>query len=138
MHNLQSLKCSLNVSGESLLFNFFSVLFFLFMFFLLFKYICLHFHPSTAPRPTHPASHPQSYPLWLCPCVLYICSLMDLPLFSSIIPSPLPSGYCQFVLYFNVFDYIFFACLFVLLIMFQLQVRSCGICLSLPILLHLA
>ena len=42
----------------------------------------------------------------------YICSLVTLPLFSPIIPSPLPSGYCQFVLNFNVSGYILLACSF--------------------------
>ena len=37
---------------------------------------------------------------------------MDLPLFSPIIPLPLLSGYCQFVLYFNVSGSILLACLF--------------------------
>ena len=46
--------------------------------------------PPTLPIPT---SHPRAYPLWLCPCVLYTCSLMTLPLFPPIIPLPLPSGY---------------------------------------------
>ena len=32
--------------------------------------------------------------------------------FSPIIPSPLPSGYCQLVPNFNVFGYILLACLF--------------------------
>ena len=52
------------------------------------------------------------------------------PHFPPIIPSHLPSGYCQFVLNFNVSSY--FACLFVLLIRFHLKVRSYGICLSPP------
>ena len=51
----------------------------LFFFFLLsFKYNCLHFHPTLPIS----ASHPQTHPLWLCPCVLHTCSLMA----SSIIP----------------------------------------------------
>ena len=59
-------------------------------------------HPSTPPilKPTH---------LWLCACVLYMCSLMTLPLLS---PSLLLSGYYQFVLYFNVSGWILLAYLF--------------------------
>ena len=61
--------------------------------------------------PPHPFPPPtlNSTPLWLCPCVLHTCSLMTLPPFPPIIPSPLPSGYCQFVLYFNVSGYFLFA-----------------------------
>ena len=66
----------------------------LFLLSLLFKYSNLHFHPTT---PCHP-----SYLLWLCPCVLYTCSLMALPLLSPITLLPSPCGSCQFVLYFNV------------------------------------
>ena len=79
------------------------------LFLLFLKYICLYFHPtmpSTTPMPT---SHPQTYPLWLCPCVLYMCSLMALPLLSL---SLLLSGYYQFVLYFNVSGSILFSPLF--------------------------
>ena len=64
----------------------------------MFKYSCLHF--------------PSITPLWLCLCVLYTCSLMTLPLFPPIIPTLLPCGYCQFVLYFNVSGYILLAYLF--------------------------
>ena len=52
-------------------------------------------------------------PLWLCPCVLYTCSLMTLPPFSPLSPPIyLRSVYCQFVLYFNVSGYVFLAYLF--------------------------
>ena len=56
------------------------------------------FTPLCLSAPTIPASHPWTYPLWLCPCALYACSLMALPLLSL---SLLLSGNCQFVLYFN-------------------------------------
>ena len=77
---------------------------------LLFKYSCLHF-PLTTPAPSPPPTL-NPIPLWFCPCVLYIFSLMTLSLFTSIIPSTLPSCYCQFVLYFNVSGYVLLACLF--------------------------
>ena len=60
------------------------------------------FNRPWRPSPPIPASHPRTYPLWLCPCVLHTCSLMDLPLFPLLSLSPVPSGYCQFVLYFNI------------------------------------
>ena len=74
--------CPLSILSEvySILLLFFVDSFLL----LLFKYSCLHFHPTTAPP--IPASHPWTYPFWLCPCVPYTCSLMALPLFSPIIP----------------------------------------------------
>ena len=77
---------------------------------------CHHF-----PLP-HPLQLPTLNPsrLWLCPWVLYTCSLTTLPLLSLLTPFPLPSGYCQFVLYFNVSGYVLLACLFILLIRFHL------------------
>ena len=69
------------------------------------------FPPPRAPALPIPASYAQTYPLWLCPWVLYTCSLMTLPPFPHIIPSHLPSGYCQFVPL-----WLYFACLFVSLI----------------------
>ena len=84
-----------------------SGLFFFLNFLLLFKYSCLHFPPTT---PTSPPSILP--PFWLSPCVLYTCSLMTLPLFPPVVSFPLPSVYCQCVLYFNVSGYILFPCLF--------------------------
>ena len=80
--------CPLSILSEvySILLLFFVDCFFVDSFLLLFKYNCLPFHPTTAPP--IPASHPWTYPLWLCLCVLYTCSLMDCPLFSPIIPLP--------------------------------------------------
>ena len=60
----------------------------------------------TLPTPTHTL---DPTPCCLCPWVLYTCSLMTLPFVYPII---LPSGSCQFVLYFNVSGSILFACLF--------------------------
>ena len=48
---------------------------------LLFKYSCLHFSPPLPPHHLSPPPTFDSTPLWLCPCVLYTCSLMTLPLF---------------------------------------------------------
>ena len=78
----------------------------------MFKYSCLHFPPPIPPTPAIPTSHPWSHPhLVLSMCPLYLF-LKTLPPFPTIIPSHLPSGYCQFVLNFNVSGYILFACLF--------------------------
>ena len=82
-------------------------------YFLIFFYCCSSTVVSISaltPCPIYPHLPPWTNPLWLCPCVLYTCSLIALPLFSPIIP--LPSGYCQFVVYFNVSGYILLACLF--------------------------
>ena len=82
------------------------ILFLFIIFLLLFKYNCLHFPPTTPPNPTL-----DTTPLWLCPCMfLYACSLTTLPPFASVIPSHLTTGYCQFVLYFNVSGNILLAC----------------------------
>ena len=55
-------------------------LFFIFIIFLLFKY-SLHFSTTTLPHPAHPHLPPSFLsPLWLCPWVLYTCSLTTLSL----------------------------------------------------------
>ena len=111
-------------------------------FLLLFFYYCSStvvsiFTPPLLPASPIPTSDPQTYCLWLCPCVLYTCSLMDLPLFSSIIPLPPPLWLLSVCSLFQCF-WLYFVCLFVLLIRFHLQVKSYGICLSPPALFHLA
>ena len=53
-----------------------------------------YFPPSHPPPP--PTFNP--FPLWLCPWALHTCSLTTLPLLSPIVPSPVPSGFCQFAL----------------------------------------
>ena len=77
----------------------------------LFKYSCLHPHPP----PRHPPPH-TSLLSTLKPTpfgfVHYTCSLTAFLLFPLLSLAPLPSGYCQFVLYFNVSGYILLACLF--------------------------
>ena len=62
--------------------------------------------PSLPPTPDIPTSHPWSCPSLVLSCVLYTCFWKTLPPFPSIIPSHLRSGYCQFVLNFNVSGYI--------------------------------
>ena len=42
------------------------------------------------PAPSLPTSHPWSYPLWLCPSVLYSCSWKPFPYFPPLSFSPLP------------------------------------------------
>ena len=70
------------------------------------------FLPPLPPNIATLTSHPWSYPalvLSMCPSYMF---LKTLPPFPCIIPSHLPSGYCQFVLNFNVSGYILLACLF--------------------------
>ena len=91
----------------------------IFSFFLFFKYGCLHVPPITPLNPTYHHLLPLILPpLWFCPCVLYTCSLMTLPLFSPDIPpsSPLVSV----SLFFISMSLVYFACLCVLLIRFHL------------------
>ena len=80
--------------------------------FLWFKYSRLHFHPTRPPCLPFSTSHPQSYsPLALSVGPSYM--FLDDPSHSfPCYPSPCPSGYCQFALYFNVTGYILLACLF--------------------------
>ena len=56
--------------------------FYFLLYFLLFNYSCLHFHLTTTPTPPILASHPRTYPLWFCPCVLYRCSWKPFPFFT--------------------------------------------------------
>ena len=86
--------------------------FFYFIFFIVVQVQLPPFPPTTPPTPALPTSPLDPSSLWLCPYVLYTCSLMTLPPFPTIIPSHIFFGYCQFVLYFNVSDYIFLACFF--------------------------
>ena len=109
-------------------------LFFLIYFLLLFNYSCMPFLPFPPPTPAEPTSlpHPHHRPRF-CPCVLYNSSCN--PLFPLSPPhSPLATAR-QFppqCLWW------YFVCFFLLLIMFQLKVRSYGICPSPPGLFHLA
>ena len=85
---------------------------FIYLFIYLFIYFVVQvqlssFPPPGPPAPPIPSFHPWTHPCWLCPWVLYMCSLTALPLLSL---SPLPSCYCEVVLYFSVSDYILLAC----------------------------
>ena len=88
-----------------------AIFFFSLHFLLLFKYRCLYF-PYTNP-PTQPSQFP---PLILTLFGFVHVSFIDVPEnllpSSPIIPSYLPSGYCHFVVNFNVSGYILLACLF--------------------------
>ena len=88
--------------------------FFSFLFYCCSSIVVSIFSPPLPIAPAIPTSHPQSYLLWFCPCVRYRCS-WNPSLFLPIIPSYLPSSYCQFVLNFNVSGYILLACLLCLL-----------------------
>ena len=79
---------------------------------LLFKYSCLHFPTPLSPTQPLPPPTLNPSPLCLCLCVLYTSSLTSFPLLSLLFSSPLPSGYCQFVLYFNASGSILLICFF--------------------------
>ena len=110
------------------------ILFFIFLLFL--KYSCFPSPPFPS-TPSIPTSHPQTYPLWLCPWVLYTCSLMTLLRVSPITPLSPPLWLLLFCSLFQCL-WFYFAGLFVLLIRLHLKVKSYGICLSPPGLFHLA
>ena len=99
------------IGFRELRWSFFFPTFFFFLS-LLFKYSCLYFPPTTTPHPSHPHFPPLILPpLALSMCPLYMF-LITFPPFLPIIPSHLSSGYCQFVLNFNVSGHILLACLF--------------------------
>ena len=83
------------------------------LFLLLFNYSCPHIAHTTCTLLTH-LNLPHSMLTfgWLSQWLLYTCHLMTHPLLSSVILLPLPSDYCQFVVYFHVFGSILLACLF--------------------------
>ena len=108
---------------------------FIFIFLLLFKYSCLHFPLIT---PSHRTLHPtpQSYPsLALSMGPLYMFLDDSSPFCLHYCPSPFPLVTVS--LFFISMSLVIFR-LLVLLIMFQLKVRSYGICPSPPGLFHLA
>ena len=91
----------------------------------------LHPSPPTPAKPTSlPCFHP---PPWFCPCVLYSGSWKPFPPLS-----PPTSPLVTVRLFLISMSLVIFACFSLLLIMFELKLRSYGICLSLPSLLHLA
>ena len=102
-------------------------------FLLLFNYSCLHFVPIPPPQPSWTQLPPPPPP---SPLILSMC-----PYSSSWKPfSPLSirlSPLAIVTLFLISMSLVIF-CFFVLLIMFQLKVRSYGICPSLPGLFHLA
>ena len=67
-------------------------------------------HYSPPPQPSLPPTLNPKFPLVLSTCPLYMFRT-TLPPFPPITTSHLPSGYCQFVLNFNVSHYILLACL---------------------------
>ena len=79
----------------------------LFLFFYCCSSTIVSIFTPPLPRPTQPCFPPSNlHPLALSMCPL--CMLLDRP--SPIFPhcpSPIPSGYCQFVLYFNVSGLLF-------------------------------
>ena len=98
---------------------------------LLFSYSCPSFPPLLSSAEPYLCSHSESPPCCPCPWVIYTCSLTSPflffpPLFSS--PSPLVPV-CLFLVSMPLVQFCSFIVLF---ISFLLQVRSNGICLSLP------
>ena len=102
---------------ESFFFNFLFFYSFLFHFiFFIFKnfiviqvVVCLSPPPLPSSQPSPPLS-PDSTPPRFCPCVLYSCTWKPFTLFPSLSPLTYPSGYCPFVLNFNVSGYILLTC----------------------------
>ena len=85
------------------------ILFYFIFIFLLFKYSCLHFPPTIPPHPSHLHLPPLILP---APLGFVHVSFIDVPEnpspFSHHYPlPPSPSGYCQFVLNFNVSGYFY-------------------------------
>ena len=113
---------------------FFSILFFKFIFYCYSITIVCLFSPSLLSTPAEPTSLPHPHhPPQFCPCVLHNSSCN--PLFPL---SPPHSPLATARLFPTSMSLVGFVCFFLLLIMFQLKVRSYGICPSPPGLFHLA
>ena len=110
----KSVKCC-GSSSKNIVF----LLFYLLTYFIVVQVQLSPFSPHHTPAPPILTSHPQTYPLRLCPWVLYTCSLMALPLFSPIIPLPPPLWLLSVCSLFQHLCFCF-ACLSVLLIRFHL------------------
>ena len=94
---------------------------------------------SLSPVPPILTSHPQSCPLLaLSMSPLHMFLDDPSPVFPHYPPVPSPLVTVSLFFYYNVSGYILLACLFCFLGSFHLEVRSYGICLSLPGLFHLA
>ena len=76
------------------------------------------FSPPLSPSSPTPPPTLNPIPLWLCPCVLYTCSLTILGLFSPL--SSLPSLLVTISLFFISMSLLIFCLLFFLLIRFHL------------------
>ena len=89
------------------------------LFLLLFKYSCVHPCPTTLtpPQPSPPSSPDSTLP-WFCPCVLYSCSRKPFPPSShfTLLPPFWLLSDCSLIQCL----WLYFACLFVLLISFHL------------------
>ena len=79
----------------------------------MFKYGCLHFPTTTFPCPTHTHLLPSiPAPLGSVHGFLIHVHLHPFPFFLRLFPFPLPTGYSEFVVYFNVSGYILLVSLF--------------------------
>ena len=108
VYRIIALKIKLSLCTDTIVYNIDILL----LFFIVQVQLSL-FSPHPGPPP-HPSPPPTLEPiLFGFVHVSYTCSMMDYPLFSPISLSHLPSGHCQFVLYFSVIGYILLACLFV-------------------------
>ena len=105
------------------LFHFIYLTFEFLNFFIMVKLQLSTFSPIILPHLPHSI---LPHPHCLCPCVLYTSSLMDCPLFSPIIPLPALLWLLSVCSLFQRL-WLYFACLFVLLLRFHLQVTSYGI-----------
>ena len=96
-------------------FVFFLMFSIVFIFLLLFNNSCPHFPPLLSLALPTPTSH---FPPLILPPFGFVHGSFILipwqpfPVFPLLSQSPQPSGYCQFVLYFNVSGSILLACLF--------------------------
>ena len=87
-----------------------------------FKYCCLHFHPTISPHPYLPPLNLHPLALSLCPLYIF---LEALPIFFSIIPLP-PLWLLSVCSLFQCL-WLYFACLFVLLIRFHPAIPPLGL-----------
>ena len=87
-------NCTVFIYFLKLHYIYFNFSLFLFIYFYCCSSTVISIFPSPLPT-AHTSPHPtlDPSPLWLCPCVLYTCSLMTLPLFPLVIPSRLGTNW---------------------------------------------
>ena len=72
--------------------------------------VCI-FNPQLPPSLPITSPPPRSYPLWLCPCILHICSLVTTPQFPPYSSPPSPFSDSFFSISMSLVIFCLFVCI---------------------------